>query len=227
MTVEKVSVYRCTEGCDAVVPESEVDFDDALYECSNDGFFLRSDSPNGNHQCPQCNKFASKVGDGPPCPQCQQAIVEEGGEQYLATDENGDSEPFETEEEAEGWIEMASKRKADKEKAKAKSDEFFRRYEEEREAEAVVLLARFPAAVKALSAIEPIESRTLAGAGYFAERFAHCVEEAERNPEERRRHITGTIGGSISMPIEDFLSVCELAAKWVEHDELVNMVGEG
>ncbi len=35
---------------------------DIRYECSNCGEFLRSETNNENHQCPQCNKFGQKMG---------------------------------------------------------------------------------------------------------------------------------------------------------------------
>lgn len=52
--------------------------EDAVYECSNCGNFKRSDTDNGNHQCPQCKKFGSKVtGSGPLCPECEEGICVE------------------------------------------------------------------------------------------------------------------------------------------------------
>jgi hypothetical protein len=66
--------YQC-EACEAVCDEPDPI---ALYECGNCGtIFNRDDSADGcSHKCPDCNKFASKLGDVS-CPDCGKGPVED------------------------------------------------------------------------------------------------------------------------------------------------------
>ena len=59
--------FRC-DSCDATFQ----DCDEAvtLYECNNCGTrFTQQTSPNGNHQCPDCDKFGAKISEHG-CPEC-------------------------------------------------------------------------------------------------------------------------------------------------------------
>lgn len=68
--------FRCVDDEDHVYT-SEDDLGPALYECGECGtIFNRDNSANNNHQCPQCNKFGSKL-DAHSCPECEGAEVEE------------------------------------------------------------------------------------------------------------------------------------------------------
>jgi rubredoxin len=66
---------KCTE-CDHLFTEEEPGDVRAnaepAYECGNCGqTFTKDDSPSGNHQCPGCNKFASKMDpEWFACPEC-------------------------------------------------------------------------------------------------------------------------------------------------------------
>lgn len=53
------------------------DVSSPLYECGNCGTqFTRDTSANDNHQCPDCNKFGSKVADQG-CPECNEGELTE------------------------------------------------------------------------------------------------------------------------------------------------------
>lgn len=67
------TIWTCTCGGS----EDEEPDADTLYECQDDGTFKRSDTENNNHQCPQCKKFGSKQAEGPICPDCSEAVMEE------------------------------------------------------------------------------------------------------------------------------------------------------
>lgn len=70
--VVPTKVYKC-ESCDAMSEE----VGPALYECNECGtIFNRNNSANDNHQCPQCNKFASKIADES-CAECNEGEVTE------------------------------------------------------------------------------------------------------------------------------------------------------
>jgi DNA-directed RNA polymerase subunit RPC12/RpoP len=62
---EAQTAYLCPD-CDDVIEEPV-----ALYECGECGtIFSRATSANDNHQCPDCNKFASKL-TAHGCPDCE------------------------------------------------------------------------------------------------------------------------------------------------------------
>lgn len=64
MTDAKETVaYWCDE-CERHHTQEEVTDSGPLYECGNCGtVFTRANSANDNHQCPDCNKFGSKLAD--------------------------------------------------------------------------------------------------------------------------------------------------------------------
>ena len=69
-SAESEEGYWCEE-CAGVV---EADPDDPSYECGSCGeVFLRSESENGNHVCPSCGKFASKLANIA-CPECKNEV---------------------------------------------------------------------------------------------------------------------------------------------------------
>ena len=75
---EKETAYVC-ESCEEVHMEGDIDTDDHAYECGNCGTtFLRSETDNYNHQCPECKKFGAKYADIP-CPQCHEEMEEVEG----------------------------------------------------------------------------------------------------------------------------------------------------
>lgn len=58
--IEVEDVQVCS-GCKAVLEEGDIE---PVYECGDCGEeFTKDDSPNGNNQCPQCNKFAARKED--------------------------------------------------------------------------------------------------------------------------------------------------------------------
>ncbi len=72
-TLEAVRAYKCTDCGDIAAEASE----EVLYDCGNDGPFIRSNSADGDsNRCPECNKFGAKVADEA-CGSCQAAGVEE------------------------------------------------------------------------------------------------------------------------------------------------------
>ncbi len=71
MAIERIEDgYKC-DGCKAVILPDAVDEEEVKYECGNCGNFLRSETDNENHQCPQCKQFGSREIDGLLCPECQ------------------------------------------------------------------------------------------------------------------------------------------------------------
>lgn len=54
-------VLKCP-GCDHIWT-NEDDINEPLYECEEHGLFSRRQTEQGNHQCPECSKFGSKVAD--------------------------------------------------------------------------------------------------------------------------------------------------------------------
>lgn len=84
ITITLEATRRKCHGCDALLEEdAEVE---QAYECGNCGTqFGRDDSPSGNHQCPDCNKFAAKMDpdEGGVCPECR--MVNEVEEVYVIT----------------------------------------------------------------------------------------------------------------------------------------------
>ena len=69
----RIPLYQCQE-CETISKEQG---ESPLYECNNCGRkFTRDNSANDNHQCPDCNKFASKLADSA-CPECEQGEQEE------------------------------------------------------------------------------------------------------------------------------------------------------
>lgn len=85
-----VSVFRC-ESCERTYENEEVTEAGPLYECGNCGtVFNRANSANENHQCPDCNKFGSRMGDEDwSCPEGCEELPEEiealeyGGQVYI------------------------------------------------------------------------------------------------------------------------------------------------
>jgi rubredoxin len=74
LEVEVEDGYRC-DACDELHRADDIDPDDKAYECSSCGNeFLRSETDNYDHRCPECNKFAAKMADLP-CPDCKQEMV--------------------------------------------------------------------------------------------------------------------------------------------------------
>lgn len=68
---DTTQIFQCVE-CHEFVEDD----DGPLYECSEDGtIFTRGSSANDNHQCPSCNKFASRQAEHG-CPECQQGELE-------------------------------------------------------------------------------------------------------------------------------------------------------
>jgi len=53
-------VWRCPDEHDHIWTEED-DVHEPLYECADCGPFSRRVT--GNHQCPECNKFGSKISD--------------------------------------------------------------------------------------------------------------------------------------------------------------------
>ena len=71
-TIELTKAYKC-ESCEAISDDAGP----ALYECGDCGSVFNRDNGNGaGHQCPNCNKFASKVADQS-CANCEEGEVEE------------------------------------------------------------------------------------------------------------------------------------------------------
>jgi len=65
--------YQC-RNCGAGFEEDELELN-PVYECSNCGtIFTQEDA--GGHQCPDCGKFAQRIGDYG-CPDCGEGPVEE------------------------------------------------------------------------------------------------------------------------------------------------------
>ena len=61
--------------CDNCNEAVEADPDDRVYECQDDGLFLRSETDNGDHRCPVCNKYGAKFADVG-CPDCKEEVRE-------------------------------------------------------------------------------------------------------------------------------------------------------
>lgn len=75
-TLEAVKIYIC-QSCEEIIPEDRADEAGPLYECGDCGTqFTRANSANDNHQCPDCNKFASKLADRA-CPDCEEGALDE------------------------------------------------------------------------------------------------------------------------------------------------------
>lgn len=71
MVKETYDAYLCDD-CGAVVSEDDGSECGPLYECPECGTrFNRDNSANDNHQCPECNKFSSRVADHC-CPECEE-----------------------------------------------------------------------------------------------------------------------------------------------------------
>ena len=65
--------------CDAI---SEEGSGEPLYECGSCGtIFNRNQSTYGNHQCPDCNKFASKLASDS-CSECEEGEIEDIRAEY-------------------------------------------------------------------------------------------------------------------------------------------------
>jgi DNA-directed RNA polymerase subunit RPC12/RpoP len=61
--ITETVVYWCDE-CDRYHTQEQAEEGGPLYECGNCGTtFTRTNSANDNHQCPDCNKFGSKLAD--------------------------------------------------------------------------------------------------------------------------------------------------------------------
>jgi len=77
MSEETITAYKC-QSCEELVREEAVDPGNPLYECNNCGtVFSRNNSLNGeSHQCPDCNKFASKIAEAA-CPECEEGDLDQ------------------------------------------------------------------------------------------------------------------------------------------------------
>lgn len=64
--VERADMWYC-EPCEMFYDDEEAEADGPLYECQHCGNTFNMGEA-GSHQCPQCNKFASKLSDVA-CPQ--------------------------------------------------------------------------------------------------------------------------------------------------------------
>lgn len=60
--MQATDVWRCPD-----TPEhwwtEEDDVHEPLYECEDHGVFSRRQTEQGNHQCPECNKFGAKISE--------------------------------------------------------------------------------------------------------------------------------------------------------------------
>lgn len=79
-TIERESkVYRVAHVCDYCLEEidpKDVDNDNPIYECEDDGRFTREESADSvSNRCPDCRKWGRKVADGT-CPKCGEGAVE-------------------------------------------------------------------------------------------------------------------------------------------------------
>lgn len=72
--VDKFDGFKC-ESCEEHVDAADVE--SPLYECGNCAtVFTRETSANSNHQCPECNKFGSKIAENG-CPECNEGELVE------------------------------------------------------------------------------------------------------------------------------------------------------
>jgi len=70
--ITPIRAYQCQD-CSAIKTEEG----GPLYECGECGtLFNRSSSANGNHQCPNCNRFAQRI-DDMSCAECEQFEIKE------------------------------------------------------------------------------------------------------------------------------------------------------
>lgn len=76
VTASLEPAYRC-ESCDRIHEVAECQDAGPLYECGECGtIFNRANSANDNHQCPDCNKFATKLTEVS-CPEeCSEELEE-------------------------------------------------------------------------------------------------------------------------------------------------------
>jgi DNA-directed RNA polymerase subunit RPC12/RpoP len=87
MSLSTETFYIC-EDCETVLDEEP---EGPAYECGSCGeTFSREMTENGDHRCPQCNKFGGKAGDygcpecggqmeaveGVKCPHCEKVVPE-------------------------------------------------------------------------------------------------------------------------------------------------------
>lgn len=84
-TVQLVTLYKCPD-CEKIFDQDEATENGPLYECGECGeVFTRANSANDNHQCPSCNKFASKLSEFS-CPdECSSEPEEIEGLEYEGT----------------------------------------------------------------------------------------------------------------------------------------------
>lgn len=69
------AAYKC-EQCDHICSADDTE-EDPLYECPDGcGYFTKSNSLTGdNHQCPECRKFSTYVGERA-CPDCNEGPMQ-------------------------------------------------------------------------------------------------------------------------------------------------------
>jgi hypothetical protein len=84
--LQKIDVWYCSDYEDHIWT-IEDDIEEPLYECADCGEFSRRDTENGDHRCPQCNKFGAKLDDYS-CPEgCIEAMESGVGYQDPETNE--------------------------------------------------------------------------------------------------------------------------------------------
>lgn len=160
--IEEITTTFCPH-CDADLDGYDLA---RLYECGDCGNFADADGE-GN-RCPQCNKFASRVGDA--CPECEEQIEDELEE--VTRWQSSDGQLHETEAEAVEWDdpEAIAERANEKARRARKQREDFDRRDREREQEWIDIVAGVH------ERLDPIDA---APGTPFADMVAATIEQAD------------------------------------------------